>query len=40
MSLFRCGPDDKRRPIFNIAHFLVGTGAHILAGRQSKKVFA
>lgn len=31
MSLFRCGPDDKRRPIFNIAHFLVGTGAHILA---------
>lgn len=31
MSLFRCGPDDKRRPIFNIAHFAVGTGAHILA---------
>ncbi|XP_078329787.1 uncharacterized protein LOC111104417 isoform X1 [Crassostrea virginica] len=31
MSLFRCGPDDKRRPLFNIAHFTVGTGAHILA---------
>ncbi|XP_062594100.1 putative ferric-chelate reductase 1 homolog [Saccostrea cucullata] len=31
MSLFRCAPTDKKRPLFNVAHFLVGTGAHILA---------
>ncbi|XP_061176335.1 putative ferric-chelate reductase 1 [Saccostrea echinata] len=31
MSLFRCAPTDSRRPIFYIAHFTVGTVAHILA---------
>ncbi|XP_062595573.1 putative ferric-chelate reductase 1 [Saccostrea cucullata] len=31
MSLFRCAPTDRRRPIFYIAHFTVGTVAHILA---------
>ncbi|XP_048766031.2 putative ferric-chelate reductase 1 isoform X2 [Ostrea edulis] len=31
MSLFRCAPTDKKRIIFNVAHFIVGTGAHLLA---------
>ncbi|KAK3098085.1 hypothetical protein FSP39_015973 [Pinctada imbricata] len=31
MSLFRCAPDDKKRPIFNVAHFIVGSAAHILS---------
>ncbi|KAJ8314812.1 hypothetical protein KUTeg_006962 [Tegillarca granosa] len=31
MALFRPDPDGKRRPIFNGLHWLVGTGAFILA---------
>ncbi|XP_065835091.1 ferric-chelate reductase 1-like isoform X2 [Oscarella lobularis] len=30
MAIFRCGPRDSKRPIFNWAHFLVGSSALIL----------
>lgn len=33
MALFRPGPKDKNRPIFNWAHWAVGMGAHILGGQ-------
>lgn len=32
MALFRPGPKDKNRPIFNWAHWAVGMAAHILGG--------
>lgn len=31
MALFRPGPTDKNRPIFNWAHWFVGNAAHLLA---------
>jgi len=31
MAVFRPHPEDKMRPVFNWGHWLVGTGAHILA---------
>ena len=33
MSLFRCAPDHEHRPLFNWAHFLVGTSAYIVGGQ-------
>lgn len=33
MSLFRPGPNDKTRPIFNWAHWGVGMLAQILASK-------
>uniref|UniRef100_A0A0B7AUI7 DOMON domain-containing protein n=1 Tax=Arion vulgaris TaxID=1028688 RepID=A0A0B7AUI7_9EUPU len=30
MAIFRCHPGTSKRPIFNWAHFFVGTSAHIL----------
>lgn len=35
MSLFRCGPDDEHRWIFNRLHWFVGNVAQILAGKSS-----
>ena len=32
MAIFRCAPNDPKRPLFNYAHFFVGQSAHILAG--------
>lgn len=34
MALFRPGPKDKNRPIFNWAHWAVGMAAHILGGKS------
>lgn len=34
MALFRPGPNDKNRPIFNWAHWAVGMAAHILGGEN------
>lgn len=34
MALFRPGPNDKNRPIFNWAHWAVGMAAHILGGEK------
>lgn len=31
MAAFRCAPDHKNRGFFNVAHYFVGTSAHILA---------
>ncbi|XP_069137762.1 ferric-chelate reductase 1-like isoform X2 [Argopecten irradians] len=31
ITLFRCAPTDKRRPIFNFYHWFFGTTAHIMA---------
>ena len=36
MALFRPPVDHKNRPIFNWAHFSVGTAAHITSGKQIK----
>ncbi|KAH3739441.1 hypothetical protein DPMN_046093 [Dreissena polymorpha] len=33
MALIRPAPDGEYRFLFNWAHFLVGTSAHILAGQ-------
>lgn len=33
MALFRPGPTDKNRPIFNWAHWFVGNAAHLLASK-------
>ena len=34
MAACRPHPDEKRRPIFNWAHWLVGSSAHMLSGMQ------
>lgn len=31
MAIFRCEPNDKNRPLFNIFHFIVGLLAHLSA---------
>lgn len=38
MALFRPGPNDKSRPIFNWAHWLVGNVAHLLASMFFKNI--
>ena len=39
MALFRPGPGDSKRPIFNWAHWGVGITAYILSGKYLLKVF-
>ena len=39
MALFRPGPKDKNRPIFNWAHWAVGMAAHILGGKSRFPAF-
>lgn len=34
MAIFRCEPNDKNRPLFNIFHFIVGLLAHLSAGKS------
>lgn len=39
MALFRPGPSDKNRPIFNWAHWLVGNVAHVMASMLYKNFY-
>ena len=36
MSLCRCGPEHPQRPLFNWAHWFVGTVAYLLGGKTQK----
>ena len=38
MSLFRCAPDHAHRPLFNWAHWFVGSSAYILGGQSFRPV--
>jgi len=36
MAIFRPEPDAKKRPVFNVLHFLVGLLSHLASGNLTE----